>query len=128
MVKCCGLRYPAWMSQRRVCETSAGESGKARLRGSRACCTRSRMAGPGSVLGRCQPISRRREPSTEDGAMAAAPKANTITTTVRKAMSANISGSDMLEASSENSSLHLDPDNSANKKVSECLQRDASYD
>ena len=47
---------------------------------------RSRMAGLVSALDRCQPISRRRDPRTEDGsASVAAPKAKTITTTVRKA-------------------------------------------
>src|SRR5580658_8131626 len=84
MVTCCGLRYPAWMSQARVCETPAGETGKARLKGSRACCMRSRMTGLAWALGRCQPISRKRDPRTEDGATEAAPKAKTTTTMVRK--------------------------------------------
>src|ERR1700731_4124251 len=85
MVTCWGSRYPAWINQARVCETSGGETGKARLNGSRACFMRSGMAGLVWVLGRCHPISRRRDPSTDEGATEAAPKANTITTMVRKA-------------------------------------------
>jgi hypothetical protein len=43
------------------------------------------IAGLLCAFGRCHPISRSREPNTEDGATVAAPKANTITTTVKKA-------------------------------------------
>src|SRR3981081_4898704 len=95
MVTSWGSRYPAWISHARVCETSVGETGKARLKGSRACFMRSRMAGLVWALGRCQPISRRRDPSTDEGATDAAPKANTITTMVRKAKMERASASVM---------------------------------
>src|SRR5229473_2211251 len=127
MVTCWGSRYPAWINQARVFETLVGETGKARLSGSRACCMRSRMAGFAWALGRCQPISRRRDPSTEEGATVAAPKANTITAIVRNTK--------MESASAMNQTLfirpcssNLDPDNFANDKVAHRLQRDATDD
>src|ERR1700737_4841814 len=101
MVTCWASRYPAWISQTRVCETSVGETGKARLNGSRACCMRSRMAGLVWVLGRCHPISRKREQSTDEGATEAAPKANTITTMVRNAKMERASASVMNQTFAE---------------------------
>src|SRR6266446_3999399 len=88
---------------------------------------RSRMAGFACALGRCQPISRRRDPSTEEGATVAAPKANTTITMVRKATMESISGMNQtwfIRLVYSN----LDPDNFANDKVAHGLQSNATDD
>ena len=69
--------------------TSLGDSGIALLRGSRACSSRSLNAGFSLGSTRCQPRARRREPRTDEGAYAAAPKEKTTSTMVRNNMIAS---------------------------------------
>src|SRR5580693_1974017 len=112
-------RNPACISQWRVRDTSAGESGIALLIGPRVCSMRSRIAGLFSGCRGCWlPKARRRAPSTELGVTTAAPKAKTAATTVRnttitRAKDGVITG------------LHLNPDDFSDHKVSDRLQRDS---
>src|SRR5208282_1476143 len=84
------------------------------------------MTGLAWALGRCQPISRRRDPSTDEGTTAAAPKANTVTTMATKTKMASASG--IIRTLYESHISNLDLDNSANHKISHRLQCDASDD
>src|SRR5580704_15551892 len=115
-------RNPAWISHARVRETSAGESGMALLSGSSACSIRSRKAGFTSS-GCCRPPSaRKRAPSTELGLATAAPNENTASTTVRKTTIAS-NGSSIFKTCF----LNLNPDDPADHKISNRLQRDAGH-
>src|SRR5579863_2134555 len=105
------------MSQRRVRDTSEGESGIALLSGSRACSMRSRIAGRFSAGWACWlPRARKRAPRTELGVTAAAPKAKTPMTTVMKITmsSKGITGS-----------LNLNTNDLAYHEISNGLQRDS---
>src|SRR5580692_8364510 len=113
-------RKPAWIIQRRVRETSAGDSGMALLRGSRACSIRSRMAGLFSTGFSCWlPRARRRAPSMELGVTAAAPKANTAATTVKNTT--------MIRTNCIVTTLNLNPDDLTDHKISYRLQRNTEH-
>src|SRR5580704_7123310 len=111
-------RSPAWMSQRRVRETSAGESGRALLIGSIACSKRSRNAGLFSGCWVCcPPRARNRAPRTELGVTAAAPKAKIAPTTVTNTTTTSRIGS---------MTLDLNPDDLADHEISNRLQRNSA--
>src|SRR5262245_35957025 len=99
------------MSQERVRETSAGESGSALLNGSSTWSMRSLNDGFSGTTGRSTPRDLRRAASNEEGAYAAAANENTAIATA-----ANM----MMDISNIASDLNLN--NPSNYKVSDCLQ------
>src|SRR5579872_7371437 len=74
----------------RVRDTSSGDLGSALLSGSSACSSLSLIAGLSSSCSFVNPSERRREPITDEGANAAAPKANTAVAMVRNSTAASI--------------------------------------
>src|SRR3954454_12777520 len=106
------------MSQRRVRETSAGDSGIALLMGSSACSMRSRRAGLFSACRDCTlPRARRRAPRTDPGLTTAAPKKKTALATATK-MITTINRGDI-------GVLYLDPDNLPDHEITDGLQGDS---
>src|SRR5581483_8020815 len=107
------------MSRARVRDTSAGDNGRALLRGSRACSSRSLIAGLGGACTRCccQPKDRSREPSTDDGATAAAPKEKTTSATVTK----------MITASTVAILSNLNADNLLDHEIPNGLKRNSGH-
>src|SRR5579863_1943795 len=118
------------MSQARVRETSAGESGIALLSGSRACSMRSRIAGFCSSCGRV-PSARRRAPSTDVGVTTAAPKKNTTSTTVTVTTMVRMRGNISFYLNSKPKlrllKLHLDLDDLPDYKIADRLQSNARH-